>query len=397
MTVSFFKQAFTVVLLGLYTIPQRLSSAGVAVVGIAGVVVVLVGVLSIAEGFEKAMLNAGRADRAIVMRQGADSEMSSGIGGPEVDVIKQAAGIRKEGAVSTASAEMFVVVDVNRLTTNTGSNVPLRGVDNTLLAVRPEVKIVEGRMLTFGTNEVVVGLAASRQFAGLRVGDVFKSGQTQWPVVGVFDSGGTAAETEIWCDVRTLQGAFRRGNSYQSVLARLESPSSFDTFKDWLSSNPQVDVDVKRESDYYREQSRTLTGLVQGIGWGVAGLMGLGAIIGAVLTMYSAVVARTREIATLRALGFGSFPVMLSILGESMALALAGGVIGGALAYVGFNGFQTSTMNWQTFSQVAFGFAVTPALLTQGLIYALMMGLLGGIFPAIRAARLPISKALREL
>ena len=158
------------------------------------------------------------------------------------------------------------------------------------------------------------------------VGDTFKSGQTQWPVVGIFDTDGTAAETEIWCDVRTLQGAFRRGNSYQSVLARLESPASFDAFKDWLSSNPQVDVDVKRESDYYREQSRTLTALVQGIGWGVAGLMGLGAIIGAVLTMYSAVVARTREIATLRALGFGSFPVLLSILGESMVLALVGGV-----------------------------------------------------------------------
>ena len=394
---SFFKQAFTVILLGLYTIPQRLSSAGVAIVGIAGVVVVLVGVLSIAEGFEKAMVNAGRPDRAIVMRQGADSELSSGIGGPEVDIIKQAAGVRKDGAVPTASAEMFVVVDVNRKTTNTGSNVPLRGVDSTLLAVRPEVKIVEGRMLNFGTNEVVVGRAASQQFAGLRVGDTFRSGQTQWPVVGVFDTAGTAAETEIWCDVRTLQGAFRRGNSYQSVLARLESPASFDAFKNWLSSNPQVDVDVKRESDYYREQSRGLTTLVQGIGWGVAILMGLGAIIGAVLTMYSAVVARTREIATLRALGFGSFPVMLSILGESMVLALVGGVIGGALAYVGFNGFQTSTMNWQTFSQVAFGFAVTPALLMQGMLYALIMGLLGGIFPAIRAARLPISKALREL
>jgi putative ABC transport system permease protein len=395
--VSFFKQAFTVILLGLYTIPQRLSSAGVAIVGIAGVVVVLVGVLSIAEGFEKAMVNAGRPDRAIVMRQGADSELSSGIGGPEVDIIKQAAGVRKDGAVPTASAEMFVVVDVNRKTTNTGSNVPLRGVDSTLLAVRPEVKIVEGRMLTFGTNEVVVGRAASQQFAGLRVGDTFRSGQTQWPVVGVFDTAGTAAETEIWCDVRTLQGAFRRGNSYQSVLARLESPASFDAFKDWLSSNPQVDVDVKRESDYYREQSRGLTTLVQGIGWGVAILMGLGAIIGAVLTMYSAVVARTREIATLRALGFGSFPVLLSILGESMVLALVGGVIGGALAYIGFNGFQTSTMNWQTFSQVAFGFAVTPALLMQGMLYALIMGLLGGIFPAIRAARLPISRALREL
>jgi len=394
---SFFRQAFTVILVGLYTIPQRLSSAGVAIVGIAGVVVVLVGVLSIAAGFEKAMVNAGRDDRAIVMRQGADSELSSGIGGPEVDVIKQAAGVLKNGSVSAASAEMFVVVDVNRRTTNTGSNVPLRGVDSTLLAVRPEVKIVEGRMLTFGTNEVVVGRAASEQFSGLRVGDTLKSGATQWPVVGVFDANGAASETEIWCDVRSLQGAFRRGNSYQSVLARLESPASYDTFKDWLSSNPQVDVDVKRESDYYRQQSRGLTTLVQSIGWGVAGLMGLGAIIGAVLTMYSAVVARTREIATLRALGFGSFPVLLSILGESMVLALVGGVIGGAIAYAGFNGFQTSTMNWQTFSQVAFGFAVTPALLMQGLIYALLMGFLGGIFPAIRAARLPISKALREL
>jgi putative ABC transport system permease protein len=395
--VSFFKQAFTVILLGIYSIPQRLSSAGVAIIGIAGVVVVLVGVLSIAEGFEKAMLNAGRPDRAIVMRQGADSEMSSGLGGPQVDVIKQAAGIQKDGAIPVASAEMFVVVDVNRRTTNTGSNVPLRGVDSTLLAVRPEVKIVQGRMLTFGTNEVVVGRAASEQFAGLRLGDTFKSGQTQWPVVGIFETDGTAAESEIWCDVRTLQGAFRRGNSYQSVLARLESPASYDAFKDWLSSNPQVDVDVKRESDYYREQSRILVATVQIIGWGVAALMGLGAIIGAVLTMYSAVVARTREIATLRALGFGSMPVLLSIIGESMVLALAGGVLGGALAYLGFNGFQTSTMNWQSFSQVAFGFAVTPRLLTQGITYALIMGFVGGIFPAIRAARLPISKALREL
>jgi len=395
--VGFFKQAFTVILIGLYTIPQRLSSAGVAVIGIAGVVVVLVGVLSIAEGFEKAMVGAGRPDRAIVMRQGADSEMSSGIGGPEVDLIKQAAGVQKNGAVSVASAEMFVVVDVNRRSTNTGSNVPLRGVDSEVLAVRPEAKIVEGRMLNFGTNEVVVGRAASQQFSGLRVGETFRSGQTQWPVVGVFETGGTAAETEIWCDVRSLQGAFRRGNSYQSVLAKLESPASFDAFRDSLSSNPQVNVDVEREADYYRKQSRTLTGLVQGIGWGVAFLMGLGAIIGAVLTMYSAVIARTREIATLRALGFGSFPVLLSILGESMVLALAGGILGGALAYAGFNGFQTSTMNWQTFSQVAFGFAVTPQLLTQGIVYALIMGLLGGVFPAIRAARLPISKALREL
>jgi putative ABC transport system permease protein len=331
------------------------------------------------------------------MRQGADSELSSGLGGPTVDIIKQAPGILREGQTPIASAEMFVVVDVNRRTTNTASNVPLRGVDTTVLQVRSEATIVAGRMMTFGTNEVVVGQAARGQFLGLEVGDVLRSGDISWTVVGTFSTGGTAAETEIWCDVKMLQGAYRRGNSYQSVLVRLDSASSLDTFSDYLTTNPQADVQIKRESVYYEEQSRTLTGLIEGIGYGIALLMGLGAIFGAVLTMYSAVVARTREIATLRALGFGSFPVLLSILGEALVLAAIGGTIGGAIAYVGFNGYQTSTMNWQSFSQVAFGFAVTPSLLIQGLVYALLMGLIGGLFPAIRAARLPVATALREL
>ena len=390
------KQLVTVTLVGLYTIPQRLSSSIVAVVGIAGVVVVLVAVLSIGEGFKAAMVNAGHTDRAIVMRSGADSEMSSGLSGPETELIKQAPGIQRNGSTPAASAEMFVVIDVKRRSSNTDANVPLRGVDSTALAVRSEVK-VEGRMLNFGTNEVVVGRAASRQFLGLNIGDVIRSGQVTWAVVGIFDTGGTVAETEIWCDARVLQGAYRRGNSYQSMLVKLESAAAFDAFKDALTKNPQLDVQVKRESDYYEEQSKTLTQLVQSVGYGVAFLMGLGAVIGAVLTMYSAVVTRTREIATLRALGFGAVPVLLSIIGESLFLALVGGVAGGLLAYVGFNGYQASTMNWQTFSQVAFGFAVTPNLLLQGLVYALIMGLLGGVIPAIRAARLPISKALREL
>ena len=393
----FIKQALTVTAVGLYTIPQRLSSAGVAVIGIAGVVVVLVAVLSIAEGFKAAMVNAGKPDRAVILRDGADSEMSSGLGGPDVDVIKSAPGIKRDGAMSIASGEMFVVIDMKRRATNTDANVPLRGVDAPVLAVREEAKIVEGRMLEFGTNEIVVGRAASRQFLGLNVGDSIRSGQTTWTVVGIFDSGGTAAETEMWCDVRVLQGAYRRGNSYQSVLAKLESADAFNAFKDWLTANPQLDVQVRRESEYYAEQSKTLTQMIERLGYGVAFLMGIGAIFGAVLTMYSAVVTRTREIATLRALGFGSLPVLVSVVGESLFLALIGGAIGGALAYLGFNGFQTSTMNWQTFSQVAFGFAVTPSLLIQGLVYALIMGLLGGLFPAIRAARLPISKALREL
>ena len=213
----------------------------------------------------------------------------------------------------------------------------------------------------------------------------------------MFSTGGTVAETEIWCDVRTLQGAYNRGNSFQSVLAKLETPSSLQSFTDWLSTNREVDVQIKRESDYYAEQSRTLTTLISTIGFGIASLMALGAVFGAVLTMYAAVVSRTREIATLRALGFGTVPVIVSVIGESIALALLGGLIGGALAYVGFNGYQTSTMNWQTFSQVAFAFRVTPRLLTMGIIFALVMGIIGGLFPAIRAARLPIPTALREL
>ena len=393
----FIKQVIAVTNVGLQTIPQRLSSSIVAVIGIAGVVVVLVGVLSIGEGFRAALSNAGRADRAIVMRSGADTEMSSGLGGPDVDLIKQGAGIKQEGARALASGEMFVVIDLPRRSTGTGANVPLRGVDQAVLAVRSEAKLVQGRMFTFGTNEVVVGRAASRMFSGLEVGDTIKSGQITWSVVGIFETNGTVAETELWCDVRQLQQNYQRGNSYQSVLVQLDSADALTAFESNLKGNPQLSIQVKRESDYYAEQSKVLTGMVMGIGIGIGVLMGLGAIIGAVLTMYSSVVSRTREIATLRALGFSSGAVWLSVIGESLFLALVGGVAGGALAYFGFNGFQASTMNWQSFSQVAFGFAVTPRLLTTGLTYALLMGLLGGIFPAIRAARLPISKALREL
>ena len=394
---SFLRQAITVTLVSIRTIPQRLSSSLVAVVGIAGVVVVFVAVLSIGEGFKKTMTSAGRTDRAIVMRGGADSEMSSGLGGPDTETIKQAPGTLHDGERAVASSEMFVIIDLNRKSTGTAANVPLRGVDAPVQIVRPEAKIVEGRMLRFGTNEAVVGRAANRQFVGTNIGDQIRSGTVTWNVVGIFEMSGSVAETEIWCDVRVLQGAYNRGNSYQSVLARLDSAASFDGFKNWLTTQPSIDVQVRRESEYYESQSRALTSLVETIGYGIAVLMGIGAVFGAVLTMYAAVVTRTREIATLRALGFGALPVLLSVLGESLVLALVGGALGGALAYIGFNGYQTSTMNWQSFSQVAFAFAVTPALLIQGLSYALVMGLLGGFFPAVRAARLPISKALREL
>ena len=394
---SWLAQTIAVTSLSIRTIPQRLASSVVAVVGIAGVVIVFVAVLSIGEGFRAAMTVAGSPSRALVMRSGADSEMTSGIGGSEADVIKQAPGLRRDGNRPIVSAELFVIVDLDKRSTGTPANVPLRGIEPAALRVRDEVKLVEGRMFQFGTNEAIVGRAAARQFSGVDLGAVFSSGQLTLKIVGVFTSEGSVGETEIWCDTRLLQGVYRRGNSYQSVLARLDSPASFDTFKNWLTTNPQLNVQVRRENDYYGAQSTTMTSLIRGVGYAIAALMGIGAVFGAILTMYTAVASRTREIATLRALGFNTTSVLVSVLTESLVLAVIGGLAGGIVAFLGFNGFQTSTMNFQTFSQVAFAFAVTPSLLIQGLSYALAMGLVGGLFPAIRAARLPISSALREL
>jgi putative ABC transport system permease protein len=263
--------------------------------------------------------------------------------------------------------------------------------------VRSDVSFVEGRMLEFGTNEVVVGRGASGQFAGLTLGSTVRSGQNEWKVVGIFEADGGVAETEIWCDARTLQGAYRRGSTVQVVLAQLDSSESFAMFADWLTSNPQLNVQVQREVEYYAQKSQALSSLIRGVGFAIAALMGIGAVFGAILTMYTAVSTRSREIATLRALGFNTTSVIVSVLAESLALGAIGGIVGGLGAYLAFNGYQTSTVNFQTFSQVAFAFRVTPQLLVTGLVYALVMGLIGGLFPAIRAARLPIPSALREL
>jgi len=395
--VNFITQTIAVTLLNLRTIPQRLGSSGVAIVGIAGVVIVLVSVLSIAQGFSAAMEQSGSDSRALVMRSGADSEMTSGLGAQEVDLIKQAPGLRREGQTGLASAELYVIIDIPKIGTNTPANVPMRGVEPQAAQVREEFSIVEGRMFQFGTNEVVVGRGAKVNFQGLTVGNTIHSGQNAFQVVGVFETDGSIAETEIWIDARILQGAYRRGNTFQTVLARLDSSQSFDTFRDWLIANPQVNVQVRRETEYYAQQSRALSTLIRQVGFGIAALMGIGAVFGAILTMYTAVSTRSREIATLRALGFNTTSVIVSVLSESLALAAIGGGIGGVLAYVAFNGYQTSTMNFSTFSQVAFAFQVTPRLLGMGLTYALIMGLIGGLFPAVRAARLPIPSALREL
>lgn len=390
-------QTLAVSALSVRTIPQRASSSAVAMIGIAGVVIVFVAVLSIAEGFRAAMADASAPDRAIVMRTGADSEMTSGLPGPEVQVIEQAPGLLRVNNRPIASAELYVLVDLNKRSTGTAANVPLRGIGAEALEVRSEAHIVEGRMFQFGTNEAIVGRAANRQFSGVDLGSEFVSGNLRLRVVGLFESNGAVGETEIWCDSHLIQGVYERGNSYQSVLAKLDSPAAFDTFKNWLTTNPQLNVQVQRESDYYAQQSQVMSSLIRGIGYTIAVLMGVGAVFGAILTMYTAVSTRTREIATLRALGFNTGSVLISVLAESLALAAVGGMFGGLTAYFAFNGYQTSTMNFQTFSQVAFAFRVTQALMIQGLSYALMMGLVGGLMPAIKAARLPIATALRQL
>jgi putative ABC transport system permease protein len=395
--INWLSQIVSVTWFGLCTIPRRKGSAIAATFGIAGVVAVFVGVLSIAQGFHRAVTSTGREDIAIVLRDGANDEMSSGLGREETRIIKDAPGVARENGVAVVSAELFVIIDVPKRSSGTDANVPFRGIEPAAPVVRGNVKIVQGRMFERGHNEVIAGVAAAREFAGLDVGKTIKLGKAEWNVVGIFSAGGGAGESELWTDTTVLQEAYQRGDSYQSVYAKLESPGKFQEFKDALTSNPQLKVKVVRQAEFYADQSTMTTEFITGIGTVIALMMALGALLGALNTMYNAVASRGREIATLRALGFGAAPVVCSVLIESLVLALAGGVIGGLGAYLAFDGYGAATMNFQTFSQIAFAFAVTPKLLLNAIILAAMIGLLGGLFPAIRAARLPIAAALREV
>jgi putative ABC transport system permease protein len=354
-------------------------------------------VLSIAEGFRAAMTISGADDVAIVLRNSANNEMTSGLSREEARLIADAPGIARTADGPLASAELFVMINLPSRPPKTNEvNVPLRGVGKAAIAVRGDIKFVEGRDFERGRNEVIVGVGAARAFGGLEVGKSIRVGQNEWKIVGIFSGGGGAAESEIWTDAAVLQPAYNRSDSFQSVYVKLSSPAAFQQFKDALTTNPQLKAKPQRQAEFLAEQSSMLTGFIRGIGVFIAVLMALGALFGALNTMYSAVAARTREIATLRALGFGPGPVILSVMFESVALALIGGTVGAAAAYFAFDGFKASTINWQTFSQVAFAFTVTPMLLVAGVLIAVSVGFLGGLFPAMRAARLPIAMALRE-
>jgi len=294
------------------------------------------------------------------------------------------------------SPELFVIVNLPKRSTGTDANVPMRGVEPTAFDVRDEVKIVEGRNFDPGRNEVIVGRAAQFAFAGLDIGSELAFGQNRWKVVGIFEAAGSISESEIWCDAAVLAPAYRRGSSYQNAVVRLASPGSFNAFKDALTTDPRVSLKIVRETDYYAEQSQMLVKIVNFLAGIVTTLMGLAAIFGALNTMYTAVAARAREIATLEAIGFRGAPIIVSVLLESVVLAVIGGVLGAGGAWLVFDGFRTATINWQTFSQVAFAFDVNASLLIRGIVSAVVIGVIGGLFPAIRAARLPVAVALRE-
>jgi putative ABC transport system permease protein len=382
----------------LRSVKARWTSAIVAVLGIAGTVGVFVAMLSLARGFKATLVSSGSADNAIVMRAGATSEMTGGVGIDSVKIIQDGPGIaRGADGGPLVTAEVVLVAPIPLISTGTDANVQVRGVSKNVLEIRNRVKIVQGRMFQPGLNEVVVGKNANTSYSGLTVGNTISLGNVKWQVVGVFDAGGSAFDSEIWADAHLLGPAYNRPDTFfQSVTVHLVSPNSLQQFKDAVSSDPRLNVDVSREIDYYSKQSTRLTSLITILGGLIAFIMAIGAVFGALNTMYSAVAERGREIATMRALGFGGPSVVFSFVIEALLIAFVGGLLG-CLVVLPLNGLTTGAMNLQTFSHLAFAFKITPELLGKGVVFALVMGFVGGLLPAVRAARRPVAQALREL
>jgi putative ABC transport system permease protein len=376
---------------------QRWASVIVAVLGIAGTVGVFVALLAMANGFRATLVASGSPRNAIVRRAGADSEMVSAVSLDQLRVIESAPGVARDERGPLVSGEVVVIAAFPLASTGTEANVQVRGVSPRALEVRDNVRITAGRFFQPGLAELVVGRNAVKTYRGFNLGSRVQFGGGSWTVVGLFDAGGSAFDSELWCDANVLSEVYKRPtNIFQSVTARLDSSSALGPFKDALTADPRLSVQVDRETEYYEKQSRTLTTLIRVLGFLVAMVMGIGAVFGALNTMYSAVAERSREIATMRALGFGGGTVVLSFVIESLFIAFAGGMLG-CLAVLPMNGFTTGTMNWQTFSHLAFAFRITPGLLAEGIVFALLMGLVGGVPPALRAARRPVAVALREL
>src|SRR6516225_796899 len=379
------------------SIKERWTSTIVAVLGIAGTVGVFVAMLSLARGFKATLVASGSPGNALIMRAGSSSEMMGGITLDSVRVAQDAPGVARDANGPLVTQEVVGVVPFPLISTGTDANVQVRGVSPNVLTIRNFAKIVQGRMFQPGLAELVVGKNASRTYSGLTVGSTVNFGGGRWKVVGIFDAGGSSFDSEVWCDAHILSQVLKRPNNiFQSATIHLTSPASFQQFKDAVVSDPRMNVDVWREVDYYAKQSTTMTRLITVLGGFVAAIMAVGAVFGALNTMYSAVAERGREIATMRALGFSTGNVILSFLFEALLISLIAGIIG-CVVVLPLNGMTTQTMNFSTFSNIAFAFKITLNLLVMGVIFALAMGVLGGLPPAVRAALRPVVVSLREL
>lgn len=379
----------------LKSIPQRWGPSLVIVIGLAGVVAVFTALLAMSEGFSATLTASGSPDTAMILRGGSQAELNSGLSRDEATLIKLAPGIRKGAdGKPLASAEMLVIAELfKKGETRNGSNITVRGVEAPGFALRPQLRIVEGRMFTPGLRELVVGRGVARQFDGVEVGKTLRMRGSEWTVVGIFESG-DAYESELWADAAVAQTSFNR-QGYSSVLAKLDNVAALKTLSAALKADPRVNVDVQSQQAYFSAQTqqfRKTIGVLAGV---VTLIMALGAIFAALNTMYAAVATRAREIATLRALGFGGLPVLASVMLEAVVLSLVGGVIGAVIAYLLFNNLSVSTLG-ANFTQVVFAFKVTPMLVVLGLAIAMIVGFFGGLLPAIRAARMPVTTALRE-
>jgi putative ABC transport system permease protein len=395
---NLFRQIGAVTAMNFKSLPHRVGTSIVIVIGIAGVVAVLVSVLAMSTGMLETMENSGRDDRAIVLRNGSAAESGSALARDAARLIQDAPGVKRDSAGKPiASAESLRLVNLFRKEDGAEVNVALRGVGPQLAELRPEVKIIQGRMFRTAVTELIVGKAAHAEFKGLNMGDQIKTRGATWTVVGVFSSGGDSHESGLMTDAETLIAADQRGG-FQSVTVMLESTAAFQKFKDALTANPALAVDISREREYYRRQSETIGRVIYVIAYVVGGIMAIGAIFSALNTMYSAVSARLREIATLRAIGFGPTAMVMSVLTEALLLAFIGGVIGAAIAWLFFNGHQVSTSaGGAAAGHLIFELSVSPALIATGILWAITIGLIGGLFPAVRAARLPVATALRAI
>jgi putative ABC transport system permease protein len=387
-------QVAAVTLMNLKSLPQRLWLSLSTIVAVALVVVVLLAFLAMANGFQRTLASSGSPDVAVVMRGGSQSEVNSVVTRDQVRLVEEGPGVAKSAdGKPLASAELYLVVDGVKRSSQTKANLPLRGIGQEGAAVRKGIALVAGRMFAPGSNEIVVGQALQREFAGFDLGQTVTFGTSRWTVVGVFAADGSVFESEIWADLPVVQSLFRRENVFQTVRVRLDGPAALDTLKRYVEQDPRLKLDVKSEAEYFADQASRTSDLIQKLGWPLAIAMAFGALAGALNTMYSSVAARASEIATLRAIGFGGFPAFVGTLAESLMLAVIGGALGAAATFLIFDGLSASTLG-ASFTQVVFSFRLTPALAAEGLILALAVGLIGGLFPALRAARMPIVAGL---